>query len=471
MTRPSFVARGAGGDLPGDDYLSGSGASDGGGGDTVAAGGLGDGGAEHGDSGGSGSRYDSDAPGSAPHRNSGSGPGPGRLHVVRHPPAKLNLTLAVLGRRDDGYHSLHSVMVPLTLGDALTVSLAPAGAIDDSLRISGIPIPASSDNLVLRAVRATRVAVQAGGSGPNLELPPLAARLTKHIPVAAGLGGGSSDAAAAMDAALAIWGAVLSPTQALAVAASLGSDVPFFLARGAAVVTGRGEFVEPLPELRGEPPAILLITPARSVSTAEVFGAFATTRPAAVGLATHDATVAPSAALSVSEALATAMRSGLAAEALLELADDLAGANDLLSASLSVLPELGGFIAALRDLLDRPVGQSGSGPTLWVLYPSLHDARKAARLVRSAMLDGRLPAVGSGEAFLAATSLAVRPAEPTNHGLRADRLSQAKRPRTVHNGFDEAADGPNVSDAGPREPVLPALPVPEHSTTKGDDPR
>ena len=188
-----------------------------------------------------------------------SGPvvGGARLHVVRHAPAKLNLTLAVTGRRDDGFHSLHSVMVPLTLSDALTVSAAPSGAVADSLRIFGLSLSAVPENLVLRAIAATRAAVMQGVPGTAVETPRLAARLSKRIPVAAGLGGGSSDAAAAMNAALAIWNATLTPAQATAVAASLGSDVPFFLARGAALITGRGEFVEPLPQVLGEPePAV-----------------------------------------------------------------------------------------------------------------------------------------------------------------------------------------------------------------------
>jgi 4-diphosphocytidyl-2C-methyl-D-erythritol kinase len=232
------------------------------------------------------------------------------------------------------------------------------------------------------------------------------------------------------------------------VAASLGSDVPFFLARGAALVTGRGELVEPLPQLRGEPPAVLLVTPRQAISTAAVFDAFAGgSRPRPL------AGSAPS-SLAVSENLAAAMRSGLAAAGLLELAEDLAGANDLLAAAQSVAPGLLDFMAALGKLLGRPVGQSGSGPTLWVLYRSLPEARKAARVVRLGMLDGRLPASGKGEAFVAATSMAVRPGRPpiASRGPAEDRASLASRPRTVHNGFGEAVDRPGGSAAESRAP-------------------
>ena len=149
--------------------------------------------------------------------------------VVRLAPAKLNLTLAVV-RRPDGYHALHSVFVPLALADRL--SLSPAGADRDSLHVTGFETGPLEDNLVLRAIAATRLAVGgewAAGPGPA---PALAARLDKRIPVAAGLAGGSSDAAAALDGALEAWGAELDRDARLAIATRLGSDVPFFLAGG-----------------------------------------------------------------------------------------------------------------------------------------------------------------------------------------------------------------------------------------------
>ena len=138
--------------------------------------------------------------------------------VIRLAPAKLNLTLAVVGRREDGYHTLHSVFVPLTLADRL--SLAPLGGDRDTLHVSGLDAGPPNDNLVFRA---------------------LAARLDKRIPVAAGLAGGSSDAAATLDGAIEAWGAELDEHARHAVAAHLGSDVPFFLAGGPALVEGRGD--------------------------------------------------------------------------------------------------------------------------------------------------------------------------------------------------------------------------------------
>jgi 4-diphosphocytidyl-2-C-methyl-D-erythritol kinase len=318
---------------------------------------------------------------------------PGGLRALRFAPAKLNLTLAVVGRREDGFHALHSVMVPLGFGDDIEVVVRPDGR-RDSLAVEGLEVAQSPENLVLRAMSATRAAVKASGSAPAGTLPALAARLTKRIPVAAGLGGGSSDAAATVAAALEAWGAALSTDAAAELAATLGSDVPFFLAGSAALVTGRGEFVEPLPDLRGRAPAVLIVTPALRVSTAAVFAAYA-----------GGARLPTRASLAVSERVAADLRAGLSGAALIGRADELAAANDLLPATLSVAPSLAVFRASLGRILDRPIGQSGSGPTAWVLYPSLSAARRAARLVRQAALDGRLPAAADDRPFVATSTI------------------------------------------------------------------
>lgn len=369
-----------------------------------------------------------------------------RIHVVRFAPAKLNLTLAVVGRRRDGYHDLHSVMVPLSLGDALTVSSAPPGSARDSLRVTGLPMTSAADNLVLRAIVATRAALAAARPGVRASAPWLAARLAKRVPVAAGLGGGSSDAAAAIDAALAAWGAELDRDAIAALAASLGSDVPFFLARGAALVTGRGEFVEPLPEIAGEPPAVLLVTPQLPLATPAVFEAYVGgARQADAGLARD-----------TSERLAAEMKAGLTAVRLLAIAEELSAANDLLAAAASIVPGFRGFIDTLERLVRRPVCQSGSGPTLWSLYPSLAEARKAARFVRQAAINGTLPLVGIGEPFIAATTIAG--GTPLTRARSSDDTTDAIGPRTVHNVFD----------ADRRRRVEPAV---DHGETKGEDPR
>lgn len=330
------------------------------------------------------------------------GAGGANIHVVRFAPAKLNLTLAVVGRREDGFHDLHSIMVPLSLGDALTVAAGPGGAARDSLRVTGLALSSAPENLVVRAIAAARAAVALTWPGAPAAPPPLAARLAKRIPIAAGLGGGSSDAAAAIDASLAAWAAGLPPVEKAELAASLGSDVPFFLAGGAALITGRGESVEPLPDIEGDPPAVLLVTPKLPVATAAVFAAYAG------GARRGPASLA----LEISQRMATAMRTGLAAEDLLGGAAELARANDLMTAAASIAPGLGAFVAALERLVGRPVCQSGSGPTLWALYPTLAEARKAVRFVRLAAVNGTLPFVGSGEPFVAATTIAGRSTPP-----------------------------------------------------------
>ena len=115
--------------------------------------------------------------------------------------------------------------------------------------------------------------------GPPRAAAALAARLDKRIPVAAGLAGGSSDAAAAVDAALDAWGVTLDEAARRALAAELGSDVPFFLAGGPALVEGRGERITPLPWLRDADPAhdrpgLLLVTPSCGLSTPAAFAAW-----------------------------------------------------------------------------------------------------------------------------------------------------------------------------------------------------
>ncbi len=309
--------------------------------------------------------------------------------IIRLAPAKLNLTLAVVARRDDGYHSLHSVFVPLGLSDRLT--LAISGADQDTLHVSGFDAGPTADNLVLRALAVARNAVGSGWSGGPGPAPALAARLEKRIPVAAGLGGGSSDAAAALDGALEAWGAELDAEARSRLAARLGSDVPFFLAGGLALVEGRGEQVARLDGLHGTP-GVLLVTPAIAVSTPDVFAAFDAIR-------THgDAAVRMT-----STHLAEELRAKLSTADLVARAGAITVANDLLPATALVVPALVPFRRALSRLLARPIGLSGSGPTLWALYASETEAAEVAEVVRAALRDERLAAPGSAEPLVIAT--------------------------------------------------------------------
>jgi len=175
--------------------------------------------------------------------------------------AKINLTLDVLGKRNDGYHDLATVMQTVDLHDTICLSSTN----DNQVQIvCTIPELSNDNNLAARAVHLVRQHINSR-QGVLIEL-------HKRIPMAAGLGGGSSDAAAVLLALQRWWQLQLSPTDLLEMASSLGSDVPFFITGGLALCEGRGERVTALSS--NWPGAIrwlLLLKPAISVSTAAVF--------------------------------------------------------------------------------------------------------------------------------------------------------------------------------------------------------
>ena len=174
---------------------------------------------------------------------------------------KVNLTLDVLGLRDDGYHELITIMQTLDLYDTLCLT----GIEEDCVSIHCTRSDLNNDgNLALRAATAVRqyLGIKQG----------LAIELQKQVPVAGGLGGGSSNAAAVLLALQQWWQLPLSLTEMQGIAASLGSDVPFFLTGGLALCEGRGERITPLaPRWANEMRWILLLKPAIDVSTATVF--------------------------------------------------------------------------------------------------------------------------------------------------------------------------------------------------------
>lgn len=175
--------------------------------------------------------------------------------------AKINLTLDVLGRRADGYHELATVMQTVDLYDTLCLTASA----DSSVRLTCTrPELSNDDNLAVRAAQLVR---QQLGLTQGLVI-----ELDKRIPMAAGLGGGSSDAAAILLALKQWWQLPVSPTDLLAMATSLGSDVPFFLMGGLALCEGRGERVTPLaPYWPVSMRWLLLVKPAIGVATATVF--------------------------------------------------------------------------------------------------------------------------------------------------------------------------------------------------------
>ena len=151
--------------------------------------------------------------------------------------AKVNLVLEVMGRRGDGYHEVAGIMQTIGLHDILTFQAA-----DDISFSCSAPGLQTGDNLVYRAIRALREATgETAGAGITLE---------KKIPVAAGLGGGSSDAAAVLKGLNSLWGLGLSAAKLAEIAAGIGSDVPFFIYGGACLAQGRGEKITPLPDIQ-----------------------------------------------------------------------------------------------------------------------------------------------------------------------------------------------------------------------------
>lgn len=196
----------------------------------------------------------------------------GRTLVV-HSPAKLNLFLEVLGKRTDGYHELETLMVTLGQYDTLRFSEeTSADSTSSNIYLtchwagppacSPGPLPTGNDNLVVRAAQLLRD-VSGTSRGVRIEL-------TKRIPLAAGLAGGSSDGAATLMALNQLWELGFSGQKLLELAARLGSDVAFFLARTpAAICRGRGELIEPV----AQPMRLhfVISKPASGLSTAEVF--------------------------------------------------------------------------------------------------------------------------------------------------------------------------------------------------------
>ena len=194
-------------------------------------------------------------------------------HVIARAPAKVNLFLEVLGRRDDGFHEIETVMCTINLFDTLRFESDPSGqvsfqwmgALGTRVKRSGTPdiadVPSDASNLVVRAVELLRSET---GVDHGAKL-----GLHKRIPSAAGLGGGSSDAATALLAANHGWQLGLAQKELEKLAAKLGSDVPFFLYQSPALCRGRGENVEPL-ALSGRL-YLVVVKPPVELSTVKVY--------------------------------------------------------------------------------------------------------------------------------------------------------------------------------------------------------
>lgn len=177
------------------------------------------------------------------------------------PCAKVNLTLRVGPRRSDGYHEVHTLLQSIALSDRLTLT-PRSGPFVVATRAAGVP--ADRSNLIWRAGEALWAALGRPGDPAGVHV-----KLDKHIPVAAGLGGGSADAAAALAGLNVLWGSRLSAGDLTRLAGTLGADVPFFLRGGTALGLGKGEELYPVEDVR--PLSMLVIKPSVGVSTAEAY--------------------------------------------------------------------------------------------------------------------------------------------------------------------------------------------------------
>jgi len=186
-------------------------------------------------------------------------------HVRVDTPAKLNLYLRIRGRRDDGFHELETLMVSVGLWDTLTLSGSTANELNLICRSTipqSSPIPTDDSNLIIKAARLLQ---EVSGCTKGAAI-----HLTKRIPSEAGMGGGSSDAAATLVALNQVWKLELTSDELHQLAAQLGSDVNFFLdSHPAAICTGRGEKITPIP-LRGSL-NFVVIKPPSGLSTGKVF--------------------------------------------------------------------------------------------------------------------------------------------------------------------------------------------------------
>jgi 4-diphosphocytidyl-2-C-methyl-D-erythritol kinase len=261
--------------------------------------------------------------------------------VRRLCPAKVNLYLKVLGRREDGYHELVTVMQPLTLADELWLTPGPGLTFE----CEHPEVPSGPENLVWRAAQKFAAA---SGREPQVHL-----RLVKNIPVAAGLGGGSSDAAGTLLALNDLAGRPLGLAALHGLAAALGADVPFFLRPGPAEGRGIGTILSPL----DLPPYwYVLLNPGFPLSTGWVYGNLDLNALAAAG------------------APVPAAWQGDRPESWV--------ANDLETVTCRRYPELREFLGRLSRAGALTQGMSGSGPTLFGLFLEAEAAEKAAAQLR-----------------------------------------------------------------------------------------
>jgi 4-diphosphocytidyl-2-C-methyl-D-erythritol kinase len=278
--------------------------------------------------------------------------------LVERAPAKINLTLHVVGRRPDGYHELESLVAFSRSGDSL--ALAPGE--EFKLRVDGPTAQAAGDpekNLVLEAVRNLRERIEGIGLG--------GLHLTKNLPVAAGVGGGSSDAAAALRLVARANGLAPDDPRLLEAAAATGADVPVCLAARARMMTGIGERLGPVLVL--PPLPALLVNPRQPLETKAVFARMKIAPGSETGFGPHPR-----------------ISSGLDDEAL--IAALRKGRNDMEDAACVLVPIVGDVLAILAPAPGcRLARMSGSGATCFGIFTNCRAAGRAKKAILAAHPD------------------------------------------------------------------------------------
>ena len=260
-------------------------------------------------------------------------------------PAKINIYLEVLGKRPDGYHELRTIMVPLAFGDDIFIEASRSGI---ALNAQGCEC-SEQDNLAFRAARLFLDSTSISG-GASIEI-------VKRIPVGAGLGGGSSDAAAVLLAMNELFNTGLSEDQLVALARELGADCPFFIYRKAMLMGSRGDV--PLQRVNLKDRAYLLVIPPFGISTAEVFSRFTFPLTPDEDRITID----------------TVYNDCIAPEQWV--------ANDLEAVAFGIHPELTGIKVELFRAGALKAGMSGSGSAVFGIFESdAHLCNAMSRLTR-----------------------------------------------------------------------------------------
>jgi 4-diphosphocytidyl-2-C-methyl-D-erythritol kinase len=258
-------------------------------------------------------------------------------------PAKVNLRLDVLGKRPDGYHEIRTWMYPISLADELHINKVDTATI--TITCSHPNLPGGEENVAYRAA-ALFLKEQALAGGIQIEI-------IKHIPLAAGLGGGSSDAAAVLKAMDILWNSSLPLDGLMEMGAQLGADVPFFMFGKGAVMGGRGErMVKTLPPLKLW---MLLVNPGRPLSTKEVYeqGKWGLTKDRGdnrIPMPPQDL-----------EKMGTFLH------------------NDLEGPALELMPAIEHIKERMLEAEARGVLMTGSGPTVFGLFTTESEAQRAAR--------------------------------------------------------------------------------------------